>query len=133
MIQLTPDAPPKRNWQSITIILIVIIGTFIGKQAVDASTRWDNEATMIDAKIQVSSAACLKEYNDKLCTTNSAPEKCGQLLKCIQQKHTLDYTHILKFFTEEISADLMMPAIVMGLAMLWKVMEASLISTKVDQ
>ena len=62
MIQLTPDAPLKRNWQPITIVLIVILGTFVGKQAVDASTRWDNEATMIDAKIQVSSAV-VPSYN----------------------------------------------------------------------
>ena len=130
--QSTPDAPPKRSWQSITIVLIVIIGTFIGKQALDASTRWENEAIMTDAKIQVSSAACLKEYNGKMCTAPSAPENCSQLLKCIQQKPTVDYTHIIKYFIEEIAADITMPAIVMGLTMLWRLMETSAIANKFD-
>lgn len=120
------DVPSKRNWHTITVVLIIIIGSFVCKQAVDASSRWDNEAIRMDNNIKLSSAACLKEYNEKLCNTNSAPEKCGELVKCIQQKPAFSYSRMIELFVEEISGDIQIPAIVLALSMLWKLMEASL-------
>lgn len=118
-------AAPRRRLETTHIVIIVIMILFAGKQSMDVADEWHIQSMQSAEQIEARTAECLKEYNDKLCNTGSAPDKCRELLKCIYQKDPVEYMHILEIATDELASDFWFPATLMGLLMLWKLSEAA--------
>lgn len=76
-------AAPRRRLEITHIIIVVIMILFAGKQSMDVAAEWHIQSKQSAEQIEARTAECMKEYNDKLCNTGTAPDRCRELLKCI--------------------------------------------------
>ncbi len=116
---------PKRPWQLMHIVIVLILLTFLGKQGFDAYQEWDESSAELATKMQAKVDLCVQEYHAKLCSADPNAEKCKELLTCIHSKPSLDIFALFETAGDEVSQDFWFPASILTLMMLFRVSEAA--------
>ena len=65
----------------------------------------------LTAKTQAKTDQCVKKFHDKFCNTDLKSEKRKQLLVCIHQKSSIDFTQILILTCDELYNEFLFPAV----------------------
>jgi hypothetical protein len=115
---------PRHKLGFTHILILIILVVFVGKQCVDVAQEWHKSSIKSAELNEANTALCLKEYNQKLCSQSSSPE-CKQLLTCLQQRPSLDFSHVFDLASQELCDDFWLPATIMGLLMLFRLTETA--------
>lgn len=93
---LIDAAAPKRPWQVMHILIVLILVSFVGKQGFDVYQEWQQVSIQLATKMQAKVDHCVQEFHDKLCNAEHNSERCKELLACIQSKPSLELFSILE-------------------------------------